>query len=350
MPEKKPNRGIHMVLNPCGSDLKSSCLGHRHNLSRLINGLGWLTRALMEPLDAGTLNRAYNSSPLHQMICFMSILGNSPWHQLKCLDIESMSLSQCHGQVFWEALTALKTFVFCEWKSNIFWQVTNHHWRCVRRSLCNVVIFDWICARSLTKDGVYTFLVVGEPEKMGCHGWFQWIWTCVHCEPSASSSPSSSSATATHSFTSRGKVEEEKKLSSASDHPQKLASTILSLTCQQLSKEHFMLLTINSAASVVTLTQNTWQVHLLSFSPVSVELLLPCELFPVVCFSCQAGGSVRSVTPLAWFLSCRGRNWSKPTLHCPDFQRPRLRCTFYTNHAFQPICFQFIPSCFAKYG
>ena len=59
MPEKKPNWGIHMVLNPCGSDLKSSCFRPSAQFVQIV----WLTRALMEPLDAGTLNRAYNSSP-----------------------------------------------------------------------------------------------------------------------------------------------------------------------------------------------------------------------------------------------------------------------------------------------
>ena len=69
MPEKKPNWGIHMVLNPCGSDLKSSCFKPSAQFVQIDQRLGWLTRAVKEPLDAGTLNRAYNSSPLHQVIC-----------------------------------------------------------------------------------------------------------------------------------------------------------------------------------------------------------------------------------------------------------------------------------------
>ena len=73
----------------------------------------------------------------------------------------------------------------------------------------------------------------------------------------------------------------------------------------------------------------------------SVELLLPCELSPVVCFSGQeAGGSVRSVTPLFLVpLPPRAElvystNAALPRL--PETQIA-LSCTFYTNHAFQPL-------------
>ena len=138
-------------------------------------------------------------------------------------------------------------------------------------------------------------------------------------------------------------MEEEKKLSSAWDHPQKLASTILSPTCQQLPREHPMLLTINSAASVVTWTQNTWQVPLLSFSPAVWSCCWPVSFLQL---SASLAKQVGVFVPwrLPWFLSRRGRNWSKTNAALPRlpetqialhfFHQPCIPATLFSIHIF----------------
>ena len=65
MPEKKPNWGSHMILNPGGSDLKLKYV--------LIHSWwGWFTSAVNDPLDSGTLNRAYSNSPSRRLWCSAS--------------------------------------------------------------------------------------------------------------------------------------------------------------------------------------------------------------------------------------------------------------------------------------
>ena len=84
MPEKKPNWGSHMVLNPCCSDLKSSCFR-------------WLAQ-------------------------FVRIL------QLGVVYQSSQGSTGCrHFEASIQQLSLFKALVLGQWKGDIFWQVTNHH-------------------------------------------------------------------------------------------------------------------------------------------------------------------------------------------------------------------------------
>ena len=177
----------------------------------------------------------------------ISAYHSSQW-STRCRDVESRiqqlacTLDDIIGEYsrFKEnTLTSLKTLVFCEWKSDIFWQVAHHHrWR-VGGALAkkdSTVLSQFVqgirkigCVRNLSSsDSVYT----KNRRSLSTES----LWTIIIRN------------LATHSFTADCQVEEQEKLSSESAHPQKL-ETILLPAFQQLSQKILMVLTINNATS-----------------------------------------------------------------------------------------------------
>ena len=188
---------------------------------------------------------------IHQRI-LISAYYSSQWSTW-CRDVESRiqqlacTLDDIIGEYsrFKEnTLTSLKTLVFCEWKSDIFWQVPHHHrWRVggalakkdstVLSQFNRREFFQGIrkigCVRNLSSsDSVYT----KNRRSLSTES----LWTIIIRN------------LATHFFTADCQVEEQEKLSSESAHPQKL-ETILLPAFQQLSQKILMVLTINNATS-----------------------------------------------------------------------------------------------------
>ena len=122
MPEKKPNWGSHVVFNPWGCNLNNKSLSAKTFFFLWFTSTHW----------KNSITKKY------VIACHSSEW--SAWCRNDESGIQQLSFEgkMFHHQNFRaerKSLTSLKTLMFSKRKGDILWQVTNHYWRCVGRSL-----------------------------------------------------------------------------------------------------------------------------------------------------------------------------------------------------------------------
>ena len=129
MPEKKPNWGSHVVFNPWGCNLNNKSLSAKTFFCL------WFTRH-------------YHSLEKQHYKKYVITYHSSEWSAWCRNDESGIQQLSFEGKMFRHQnlrvvrirLTSLKTLVFSKRKGDILWQVTNHYWRCVWRSLGMYVV------------------------------------------------------------------------------------------------------------------------------------------------------------------------------------------------------------------